>query len=90
MQWLQDHVRTPKDAGYARRVLDRYRLGMKAHGAIRGVRIVGGPDGCPTCRAYTETVYHPDDAPLIPIAGCTDPGGCRCTYQPVMTYEAET
>jgi hypothetical protein len=88
-RWLRNHVRHPKDASYARRILDRYRLGMKAHGEIRGVRIVTGPDSCPTCRAHAEAVYHPDDAPIIPIAGCTHAEGCRCAYSPTMTYEAD-
>jgi hypothetical protein len=87
MQWLRDHVRYPKDAHYARRVLDRYRLGMKARGAIRGVRIITGSDSCPVCQALAEAVYHPDAAPIIPIDGCTHPGGCRCAYTAVMTYE---
>lgn len=88
-QWLQDHVRRPKDARYAERVLNQYRLGMKSHGAIRGVRVITGPDSCPTCRAHAEAVYHPDEAPIIPMVGCTHPGGCRCAYAAVMTYETE-
>lgn len=87
-QWLQDHVRRPKDPHYAERVLDRYRLGMKAHGAIRGVRIITGSDSCPICRQYAGTVFLPDDAPIIPIAGCTQAGGCRCAYTAVMDYDA--
>jgi hypothetical protein len=86
-QWLQTHVRQPKDASYAPRVLDRFRLGMKAHGAIRGVRILPGSDLCPVCRDLSGTVYHPDDVPIIPLAGCPQPGGCRCAYTPVMAYE---
>jgi hypothetical protein len=87
MEWLNDHVRRPKDASYAGRVLERYRLGMRAHGAIRGVRIIAGSDSCPACRALARGVYSPDEAPIIPIAGCTHPDGCRCAYRAVMTYE---
>jgi len=87
MKWLKDHIRQPKDAHYAKKVLDAYRLGMKARGAIRGVRIVTGPDSCPTCQALAGKVYHPDEAPIIPIAGCTHPQGCCCAYSAVMTYE---
>jgi hypothetical protein len=86
-QWMQDHVRRPKDAAYASRVLERIRLGMKAHGAIRGVRILPGSGTCLVCRDLSNTVYHPDDAPIIPIAGCPLTGGCRCAYTPVMAYE---
>jgi hypothetical protein len=86
-QWLEGHVRRTRDADYAKRVLDRYRLGMKAHGAIRGVRIITGSDSCATCKNLADVVYLPDDAPTIPIAGCALPGGCRCAYTAVMTYE---
>ncbi len=87
MNWLREHVRGPKDADYARRVLERYRLGMRARGAIKGVRVVTGTDSCPSCQALADTVYHPDDAPILPFSECTHPEGCRCAYSPVMTYE---
>ena len=87
MNWIREHVRTPKDAEYAQRVLDRYRLGMRARGSIRGVRIITGPDSCAACRAHEGREYHPDEAPIIPIEGCTHPEGCRCAYSAVMTYE---
>jgi len=87
MKWMKRHVRTPKDANYAQRVLDRYRLGIKAHGAIRGVRIIAGPDSCPACKSAADGVYQPDTAPIIPIAGCTHSEGCRCAYTAVMTYQ---
>ncbi len=88
MKWLTSFARTPKDGAYAQRVLSRYRLGMKARGAIRGVAVVTGPDSCPACRAHGGAVYLPDEAPIIPIAGCTHPEGCRCAYRPIMSYEA--
>lgn len=89
MEWLKELTRTPKDTNYAQRVLDRYRLGLKAHGAICGVQIVPGSDSCPVCGELATSVYLPDEAPIIPIAGCPEPGGCRCSYRPVMTYELE-
>ncbi len=88
-RWMLDHIRTPKDAGYAQRVLDRYRLGMRARGAIRGVRVIPGADSCAVGQSCAGRAYLPDEAPLIPLAGCTLPGGCRCSYAPVMTYQGE-
>jgi hypothetical protein len=88
-QWLQEHVQRPKDAGYAKRVLDRYRLGMKAKGEILGARIIPGSKDCAVAQSLANKTYLPDDAPLIPIAQCTLPGGCMCAYTPVMTYETE-
>lgn len=84
--WLREHVRTPKDHTYAQKVLDRYRLGIKAKGAIRGVRIITGSDSCPICKAHEGQTYDPDCAPMIPIPGCTHTKGCRCAYSPVMDY----
>ncbi len=87
--WLAGHVRSPKGPDYADRVLGRYRMGARAHGAIRGVRVLAGGDSCPACQAAAERVYTLDDAPTIPIAGCTNSGGCRCAYVPVMAYDAD-
>jgi hypothetical protein len=87
MNWIREHIRTPKDADYARRVLDRYRLGIKAKGAIRGVQIIPGSDACPVCQPLANTVYAPDQAPIIPLAGCPMPEGCCCAYTPVMNYQ---
>ena len=88
MNWLGDHFRKPRDAAYARRALDRYRMGMRSGGAIRGVRIMAGPDSCPHCQAIAGSVYSLDEAPALPNPGCTSPGGCRCVYRPVMAYQA--
>jgi hypothetical protein len=87
--WLQDLVRKPKDAEYAKIVLDRYRLGIKAHGEIRGARIIPGSEQCEKAMSVAGKTYLPDDAPLIPIQGCSLPGGCCCSYTPVMKYEPQ-
>ena len=87
MDWLKDHYRNSRDAIYPRRALERYRMGMKAGGSIRGVRVLAGPDSCPSCRSLAGVVYSLDDAPDLQNPGCTNPNGCRCAYRPVMTYE---
>ncbi|HEU5012925.1 MAG TPA: hypothetical protein VFT66_10300 [Roseiflexaceae bacterium] len=87
MQWLDEMIRAPKDAGYAERALARYRLGMKGHGALCGVRILPGDEHCPVCTHLAADMYQPDEAPRIPLAGCPYAEGCRCAYRPVMTYE---
>ena len=38
---------------------------------------------CPTC-AKAAGVYPIDKALTLPIRGCTNPNGCRCTYLPVV------
>jgi hypothetical protein len=85
---MLEHIRTRKDPDYATRVLGGYRMGARAGGAIRGVRILRGADSCPACRAASG-VYAIEEAPIIPIAGCTHAAGCRCSYTPVMSYDVD-
>jgi hypothetical protein len=83
--WIHQFARhKPKPANYADKTLAAYRLGMKARGAIVGVRVLAAEDSCPACQALAGQTYLPDDAPRLPHAGCTHPGGCRCAYTPVM------
>jgi hypothetical protein len=83
--WIHQFARhKPKPANYAEKTLTAYRLGMKAKGAIIGVRVLVSEASCPTCRAMADQVYTPDTAPHLPHAGCTHPEGCRCAYTPVM------
>jgi MoaA/NifB/PqqE/SkfB family radical SAM enzyme len=89
MQWLREYTLKPKNSDYAQRTLSRYRLGMRARGAIQGVKIIAAADACPACQAISRRVYQPDETPIIPADGCSHLKGCRCTYSPVMTYEIE-
>lgn len=88
--WLNDfHQEMEKADNYAEKILAQYRLGMKAKGAIVGVRIEGDKAGCDACRQLDETaVYHPDEAPHLPLADCSKGKRCACVYRPVMRYEA--
>ena len=90
-EWLkgfqQDMEKSPD---YAEKTLAAYRLGMKAKGSIRGVRIEVDRAGCAASKALEPSAeYLPDDAPILPLAGCTKGSHCRCIYRPVMTYEQE-
>ncbi len=87
--WLKEfHQEMEKADDYAQKTLAQYRLGMKAKGSIAGVRIEVDKDGCASCGELDETaVYHPDDAPYIPLPDCTKGNRCGCVYRPVMTYE---
>jgi hypothetical protein len=83
--WIHQFARRkPKPANYAEKTLTAYRLGMKAKGAIVGVRILVSEASCQVCRAMADQVYTPDTAPRLPHADCTHPEGCRCAYTPVM------
>ena len=90
-QWLQSfHQATEKPEDYATKTLAAYRLGMKAGGSIRGVRIEVAEDCCAAARELpADAVYHPDEAPALPLAGCPLGRKCHCVYRPVMAYEGE-
>ncbi len=89
--WLnefQHEIKKPDN--YAEKTLAAYRLGMKAKGSIVGVRIEIDTDGCAACGEIDVTaVYHPDDAPILPLPDCTKGSRCGCVYRPVMKYEIE-
>lgn len=88
-EWLNKFQQgMAKPADYAEKTLAQYRLGMKAKGSIAGVAIVVDEAGCEACKALPEdTVYHPDDAPRLPLLNCSKGRQCRCVYRPVMTYQ---
>lgn len=87
--WLkgfQQGMQKPDD--YAEKTLAAYRLGMKAKGSIAGVRIVADENGCAASHALSpDAIYHPDEAPWLPLPGCERGRACRCVYRPVMTYQ---
>jgi hypothetical protein len=77
-----------KGDDYAQKTLAAYRLGMRANGSIAGVRITADPDGCAACqRLDPGAIYHPDEAPILPLNACDQPHSCGCVYRPVMTYQ---
>ena len=89
LQWLSDFQKESEKApDYAEKTLAAYRLGMRAKGAIVGVRVLVAAECCEEAQALPVTaVYHPDEAPIIPLQSCPLGAGCRCVYRPVMRYE---
>ena len=89
--WLNKfHKDMEKPENYAEKTLAQYRLGMKAKGSIAGVSILIDEDGCEACQGLAhDAVYHPDDAPHLPLPACSKGRQCRCVYRPVMTYQNE-
>ncbi len=90
-EWLDDFQREQKKpANYAEKSLAAYRLGMKARGAIVGVRIERNERACAAIlRHGAEEIYHPEEAPHVPLPDCHNPEQCGCVYRPVMRYEIE-
>jgi hypothetical protein len=91
-EWLSNfHREMEKGEDYAEKTLAAYRLGMKAKGSISGVRIAADPAGCLASKQLEPTaVYHPDNAPHLPLPGCSKGRRCGCVYRPVMGYENRT
>ncbi len=87
--WLdrfQHHLEKKPD--YTVKTLAAYRLGMKAKGSIVGVAIQPAQDCCEAARNLPDgEVYHPDQAPLLPLSGCPQGKRCGCVYRPVMSYQ---
>ena len=91
LDWLNKfHKESEKSADYAEKTLAAYRLGMRAKGSIVGVQILIDSQGCAACQQLDpESVYHPDEAPHLPLPECDRDQSCRCVYRPVMTYQIE-
>jgi len=89
--WLKGALQEREKAdNYAEKTLAAYRLGMKAGGSIRGVRIACAEECCAAARQLTpDQVYHPDDAPHLPLPDCSLDRSCTCVYRPVMAYEGK-
>lgn len=60
------------------RALERIRRGLATQ-----VRLLVADDGCPVCRHF-EGAYEFDEAPALPLEGCSRPGGCNAVYAPVL------
>ena len=71
------------DAIATRRAEQKKALENIKNGLATKVRIMVYHDCCPVCRA-TEGAYEFDEAPELPLEGCSHPNGCRCFYAPVL------
>jgi hypothetical protein len=91
MSWISQFARTkPKAPDYAEKSLAAYKLGIKAGGAIEGIRILVGEDSCAFCNAHAGQTYSPEQAPNLPLEDCRHPKGCRCAYTLAMKPGGET
>jgi hypothetical protein len=59
--------------------LARFRVNPR----VGRVRIMPHADCCPACRA-AEGEWPKDQAPPLPVEGCSHPLGCRCFYEPEL------
>ncbi len=50
---------------------------------VKNVRLIVSADACPACAAQ-EGTYDKNNAPALPIEGCSHANGCRCFYEPML------
>lgn len=65
------------------KALKRFRINP----SVTAIRISGHSDACPACQVVLQT-YAKEDAPVLPIPGCSHIHGCRCFYEPVSPVAA--
>lgn len=51
---------------------------------VKNIRLIVAADCCPACAAY-EGTYDKQNVPSLPNPGCSNPNGCRCFYEPMLT-----
>ena len=57
---------------------------LRANPRVRRIRLIVAHDACPACRR-AERDNAKDDAPALPVHGCSSPLGCRCWYEPALS-----
>jgi hypothetical protein len=88
-EWLERFCQNqPKEPNYAEKMLAAYVLGMKAKGSIVGVVVQTATNACQMARQLPASrIYHPKEAPHLPLPDCPLRNGCGCVYRPVMAYQ---
>ena len=56
---------------------------FRANQRVKNVRLVVAHDCCPAC-LYAEGTYEKNQAPALPVEGCSHALGCRCFYEPML------
>jgi hypothetical protein len=59
--------------------LERFQANPRVHHLILSIN----DNACPVCKEK-QGAYLKNEAPVLPIEGCSHPHGCRCFYQPVL------
>jgi hypothetical protein len=55
---------------------------LRANPRVKAIR-VAAPQECSMGQSV-QGVYDKDNVPELPLKGCSRPGGCICTYEPVL------
>ncbi len=51
---------------------------------VVAIRVTVAGDACSAC-AGTMGTFAKDEVPPLPHPGCSHEGGCRCSYEPVLS-----
>ena len=51
---------------------------------VKNVRLIVAHNCCPACRE-AERTYDKENAPGLPVEGCSYGLGCRCFYEPMLS-----
>lgn len=57
---------------------------FQANPRVEYIILATADDACPACQML-QGAYAKDQAPRLPIEGCSHSLGCRCYYQPVLS-----
>jgi len=57
---------------------------FRSNPRVKNVHLMVAHDCCPACRE-AEGTYDKDQAPSLPVDGCSHSLGCRCFYEPMLT-----
>jgi hypothetical protein len=63
----------------AMKALEKFRKNPR----VKNIRLIVSADSCPVCASF-EGTYEKEEAPSLPIEGCSHPNGCRCFYEPML------
>jgi hypothetical protein len=57
---------------------------LRENPRVRAITVSVSGTACPACMAVQGT-YKKEDVPTLPVTGCSEPQGCTCSYQPVLS-----
>jgi hypothetical protein len=77
-------VETPADTQFEDSPQNAALKKFQKNDRVLNVRLMVSGDCCPVCTAY-EGTYDKNEAPSLPIEGCSHPKGCRCFYEPLLS-----
>jgi len=56
---------------------------FQANPRVSLLRVIVPEDACPACMEAAGT-YKKAVTPRLPVEGCSEPGGCRAFYEPLL------